>query len=264
MIRAAYNWLVYPHRIAFIRRLLPPGGGRILDVGCGNHGPRITKRYLPECEYHGVYNERWNLDAADDRCIDRLFRLDLNESGALGAVPDAAYDAVICSHLLEHLDAPRRVFDGLADKVKPGGVFYAETPAERSLRLPRAERGWMGFRGCLSFYDDDTHTGLVDLGPPAAALAEAGWSVRGPRARWMWRRVLLFPCYCVGCLLFKGFIPASVLWDVTGFAKYVVARRGRQGTLTPALSQCQQGEREENGGERGPSLPSPPEGERVG
>lgn len=225
MIRSIYNWLTYPHRLAFIRGKLPAKGGVILDVGCGNHSPRITKRYLPACTYHGIHDSRWNLDEADDRALDELFVLDLNVPGSLTAVRDDAYDAVICSHILEHISEPGRVLQELAGKVKCGGVLYVETPSERSLRLPRADRGWLVFRGCLNFDDDETHKELVEPEEMAVVLRDMGFLVDGPRDRRMWRRVLLFPFYCVGCLLFKGFVPASVLWDVTGFAKYLVALR---------------------------------------
>lgn len=227
VVSRMYNWLVYPHRIAFVRRHLPPGGCRILDIGCGNHSPKITKRYLPDCEYHGVHNARWNLDENDDRCVDRLFELDLNDSAALEQIPVGEYDAVICSHILEHLSSPMGALTKLADAVKPGGVIYVEVPSKRSLRLPRAANGWMGFRGCLNFRDDETHVEWVDPDMVARVLRDADFAVRGPCYRWMWRRVLLFPFYCVGCLFAKGFIPASVLWDVTGFAVCVTAVRNR-------------------------------------
>jgi len=219
---AIYNWLVYPHRLAFVRPYLPGGRVRVLDVGCGNHSPRITKRYLPDCVYHGLQKSRWNLDEGDDRSIDRLYEVDLDDRSGPDTVPDAAYDAVICSHVLEHLRAPGRALALLARKVAPGGVLYVETPTARSLRLPRAENGWMGFRGCLNFRDDETHVKPVDPRTVVEVLRGAGLGVRGPAPRWMWRRVLLLPFYCAGCLATKGFVPASVLWDVTGFACYVI------------------------------------------
>jgi SAM-dependent methyltransferase len=220
-----YNWFMLPHRIAAIRGRVPAGRPCILDVGCGNHSPRITKTYLPTCEYHGVDNRRWNRDSADDRALDRLFDIDLEIPGALDEVPDGAYDAVICSHVLEHLSDPCGVVVHLARKVKPGGVLYAETPSPRSLTLPRAANGWMGIRGSLNFHDDDSHKQLVDLGRVAAALEKDGFEARGPRRCLLWRRVMFLPLYVIATLVVKGFVPASVVWDVTGFAASVTATR---------------------------------------
>ena len=67
MLTDVYNWFLYPHRIAAVRPWLKSARPRLLDIGCGNHSPRITKTYLPQCEYHGVDNRRWNRDAEDDR-----------------------------------------------------------------------------------------------------------------------------------------------------------------------------------------------------
>jgi SAM-dependent methyltransferase len=225
MFRALYNWFLCPPGIAAIRRSRPPGKPRLLDVGCGNHGPKIAKRYLPECEYHGLYDRRWNLDDEDTRCMDRAFEIDLESPAALDQVPDGAYDALICSHVLEHLADPYVVVGPLARKLKPGGVFYVEVPSERSLRLPRAANGWMGIRGCLNFRDDDSHKTMVDLGRVSAILIGEGFDVRGPRPRRMWRRVLFFPLYVLAVLAVKRFIPASVMWDVTGFAACLTAVR---------------------------------------
>jgi len=149
--------------------------------------------------------------------------VDLDDAAGLEQVPDDSYDAVICSHILEHLRSPYTVALALAQKLKPGGILYIEVPSQRSLTLPKAEHGWLFFRGCLNFRDDETHRELVDVDRVAMELRDLGLQVAGPKNRRMWRRVLLFPFYCVGCLLTKGFVPASVLWDVTGFAVAVTA-----------------------------------------
>lgn len=227
MVASLYNWFMLPHRIAAIRHRLPSGRPRVLDVGCGNHSPRVTKAYLPQCEYHGIDNRRWNRDGDDDRAIDRFFAIDLEVAERLDEVPDETYDAVICSHVLEHLSDPYGVARRLVRKVKPGGVLYVETPSPRSLALPRAATGWMGIRGSLNFRDDDSHKEPVDLARVAAELQKAGFSVDGPRRCLLWRRVVFLPLYIVATLLAKGFVPASVVWDVAGFADALSAVRRR-------------------------------------
>ena len=219
------NWLVYPHRIAAVRGWLRADRPRLLDVGCGNGSPTSTRRCLPGCEYHGIDHTRWARSEEDDRNMDRFFDIDLERPQALDAVPDGAYDAVICSHVLEHLSNPEAVLREVLKKVKPGGVLYIEVPSRRSLTLPRARHGWMGIRGCLNFYDDATHKTLVDLSMVARILSDSGFRVGATRPRRMWRRVWLLPVYMAGGLLMKGYIPAAVLWDVTGFAEYLTAVR---------------------------------------
>ena len=217
-----YHWLACPFRMVAIRKCMGSGPVRILDVGCGNHSPRITRTYIPHCTYHGVQKSRWNLDAADDAVIDRLFTIDLDDADALGAIPDSAYDVVICSHILEHLADPVAVVALLATKIAPGGMLYVETPSPRSLRLPRCSGGWMGIRGCLNFHDDETHRAVVDLDAVSDVLTAERVRVTPPRYCRLWRKILLLPFYMAATRVTKGFIPASVLWDATGFAQYVV------------------------------------------
>ena len=228
--RILYDWFLYPHHIAAIAPYLRAAARpQVLDIGCGNHAPKIAKRYLPRCIYHGVDNRRWNRDAEDDACMDRFFELDVNRLESLAALPDAAYDAVICSHVLEHLAEPYHVVAALAAKVRPGGVIFVEVPSPRSLTLPRAANGWLGIRGCLNFHDDETHRTMVDLDVVADTLRRAGFAVNAPRPRRMWRRVLGLPLFVVAVLVTKGFIPASVVWDITGFATILTAVREGDG-----------------------------------
>ena len=181
--QVVYDWLAYPHRIAAIRKFVVNEKPRLLDVGRGNHSPKITKRYLPMCEYHGIEHTRWNLDAEDDEKTDRIFRINLEDPDALAAVPDREYDAVICSHVLEHLSDPYTVSGRLADKLRPGGMLYVEVPSETSLKLPRTGNGWMGIRGCLNFRDDESHKTMVDLSAVSTILRTSGLSVSKARRR---------------------------------------------------------------------------------
>lgn len=223
MLKPVYRWLTCPFRIVRISRLFASDHPRILDVGCGNHSPRITKDHLPDCEYHGLHNSRWNLDAEDEQKADRILNINLENAGELDAIPRGAYDVVICSHVLEHLCDPYRVARSLAGRVCLGGLLYAETPSSRSTKLPRCANGWMRVKGCLNFEDDETHKGLVDLARVSDELRAAGFDVSRPRTCRLWRKILLLPAYVTACLFTKGFVPASVFWDITGFAQYVVA-----------------------------------------
>ncbi len=224
-----YNWFAYPHRLAAIRPFVGAPHPRVLDIGCGNHSPKTTKRYMPDCIYHGVDNRRWNRDDEDDRLIDRFFDIDLDSPGCLAQIPGGYYDVVICSHVLEHLCRPYDLVGALVPKLASGGVLFIEVPSRRSLKLPRAARGWLCVRGCLNFADDETHKTMVDLERVTDILRESGLDARDPATSVLWRRILLLPLYLVAALAVKGFVPASLLWDICGFARSVtaVARKAR-------------------------------------
>jgi len=221
-----YRWFEYPHRFVATRARLHKPGAAVLDVGCGNHSPSLTKAYFPTCVYHGIdRDDSWNLDPRDVAAMDRFFRIDLDQPDALAVVPDGAYDVVMCSHLLEHLASPEETALQLARKLRPDGLLFLEVPSRRSLRFPRAAQGWFRIRGVLNFYDDPTHREIVDLGRVGARLRAVGLEVDETRPRRLWRRILLLPAYVVAGLILRGYVPATVVWDVTGFAELVVARR---------------------------------------
>jgi SAM-dependent methyltransferase len=46
------------------------------------------------------------------------------------------YDAIVCSHVLEHVADPLATVRTLAERLKPDGVFYAEVPMEVWRRAP--------------------------------------------------------------------------------------------------------------------------------
>ena len=225
MSRRLYDWFMLPHSIAAARRVGVPDSARILDVGCGNHSPRKVKTYYPRCEYHGIDNTRWNQDERDDSAIDRFFRVDLDAPGQLDVLPSGHYDMVICSHVLEHLIRPYQAVAEIMGKVKPGGGLYIECPSQRSLRLPFAADGFYGIHGCLNFHDDNTHKTMVDLEHVAELLRASGFTVTGPSPTRLYRRVFLLPLYVAAVLCVKRFVPASILWDVTGFAQSLTAKR---------------------------------------
>lgn len=221
-----WNWFEYPHRLAAVEEQLARPGARLLDVGCGNHSPSITKRHFPDLCYEGVDREDWNRDEADAEAMDAFFELSLDDPAAVATIPDGRYDAVVCSHVLEHVEDPARTVALLVEKLKPGGVAYFEVPSERSLDLPRAENGWMGIKGCLNFWDDPTHLAWVDLRPIAESLRARGYRVEGPSPRRMKRRLVLLPAYAAAGLALRGYVPASVVWDAVGFAESIRVTRG--------------------------------------
>jgi SAM-dependent methyltransferase len=227
LLRAAYRWFEVPHRFVATRARLEPHGAVVLDVGCGNHSPSLTKRYFPDCVYYGVDREDWNKDEADFQAMDRYILVDLDVAGSLDEVPNRAFDVIMCSHVLEHVKDPDRVAAELASKLRADGVMYVETPTAKSLRLPRAADGWWGVKGCLNFHDDPTHRELVDLNSLARLLQADGFPVSRVRRRLLWRRVVLLPLYAVAGVLTRGYVPASVVWDLTGFSAYVLVRGPR-------------------------------------
>ncbi len=117
-------------------------------LGCGDHSPSLTKKYFPQCEYHGIDREIYNNTQEELKEIDHYYELDLMRDG-LRCTPNDYFDVLNFSHVIEHLSNGLEVLDELLGKVKAGGYIYIEFPGMRSLYLPRAE-------GTLNFCDDAT------------------------------------------------------------------------------------------------------------
>lgn len=188
-----------------------------LDVGCGNHMPQVTKKRFPAWNYYGLDRADYNVDAADKAVMAGYYRVDL-ATGTLDSLPDAFFDIIVMSHVLEHLHNGLDVLDGLARKLKPGGRIYLEFPSERSLALP-------SMKGSLNFCDDPTHVRVYDVREIANLLLERGFRILKAGRRQYWTRIWLFPIIVPLKLLTRGRFEAGDFWDIAGFADYVFARK---------------------------------------
>ena len=142
--------------------------------------------------------------------------------GVQSHIPDRRYRVILCSHVPEHLRRPNELLPELVKKLSPAGALYREVPSVWSLTLPAAASGGWGVKGYLNYHDDPTQITHLDL-RIAACLQDLGLEVKDPFRRRLWRRICLQPLYALAGVLVRGYVPSSVLWDVTGFADYPVA-----------------------------------------
>jgi SAM-dependent methyltransferase len=187
----------------------------LLDVGCGNHSPKQTRKWFPKCRYSGIDRELYNLDESDLAAMTTFFRIDLQRE-SLSAVPDRAYDVILFSHVIEHLTNGLEVLADLAGKLAPGGRLYVEFPSERSLRLP-------SMKGTLNFHDDPTHVRLYTVAEVRGALEGRGLEILRAGRRRDLAHIVLCPVHLLYNLIKNRRLSAAALWDLLGFADYVYA-----------------------------------------
>ena len=120
---------------------------RVLDVGCGFGAARKFTRFCPRCEYHGLDRDKASLLPDDVSRMHRFYEADL-ETSDLSCIPDGHFDAIILSHVIEHLRHGEDCLRRLVSKLKSGGVIYVEYPGVRSLAAPHATGG-----GFLHFHE---------------------------------------------------------------------------------------------------------------
>jgi 2-polyprenyl-3-methyl-5-hydroxy-6-metoxy-1,4-benzoquinol methylase len=102
--------------------------GRVLDFGAGTGELINLIGRVDGIEMHGA--DILPKPAAIPASVP-WYQADLNEDLAIG---EEAFDAVICSEVLEHLENPRAVLRNIRRLLKPGGKLLLTMPNQESLR----------------------------------------------------------------------------------------------------------------------------------
>jgi predicted TPR repeat methyltransferase len=211
--------LVLPYSLRTLKRKVSRTDEvRILDIGCGPDMPGIAARAFPRRVYHGIDIAKPNPETL--RHIDEFFPLDLTSSD-FAEIKDGFYDAILMSHVIEHIMNGEKVIAALAPKLKPQGAMFVEFPSVRSLGLPSGT-------GTLQFCDDDTHVRVYEISEVANAMLRAGLTVVKAGTRRDWVRFALAPAAIplqIRTLIATGHLHARGLWDILGFASFVLAIR---------------------------------------
>lgn len=137
-LEAAYQgrtWEHYRHQLATVVEFAPPG--QVLDVGAGT-GLLVEcfRKFGIPCV--GVEGSAAGVDMAAARGVPLVLGL-LDEPLPF---PDAAFSAVICNQVIEHLEpatADRLLVEARRVLI-PGGILYIESPSPRD-PVQRAEAG---------------------------------------------------------------------------------------------------------------------------
>ncbi len=211
-----------PMKFRYIRHRLTTTAPRILDIGCGNGSPSLTKKWFPACHYAGADIQRYNLDDANLAAMDEFYGIGVDGSG-YEAIPDATYDLVILNHVIEHMANPTPIVAKLCGKLKPGGYIWIAFPSRRSLSLPHS------VDETLNFCDDPTHVYLPEVREVANILlandvriVHAGRSREGVLTaladsfKLLKRRLMR---------TFTGRFSGRGLWYVLGFEDHVLGQR---------------------------------------
>jgi 2-polyprenyl-3-methyl-5-hydroxy-6-metoxy-1,4-benzoquinol methylase len=146
-----------------LRELSPNLRGNYLDVGSGN-GELIDQvmRTFPvqisACDY------RDDLMTVAGVKVDVA---DLNRDPL--PYPDATFDAITCTEVIEHLEDFRAALREISRVLKPGGVFVVSTPNVLNLRsrLRYLFFGFFNLYGPLRLGDDRQHSTYGHINPVA-------------------------------------------------------------------------------------------------
>jgi 2-polyprenyl-3-methyl-5-hydroxy-6-metoxy-1,4-benzoquinol methylase len=98
---------------------------KVLDIGCGNGNISLA---LGSLGYNvtGVDIDQTSIDTASSRNQFPNVKFEVIDANSF-AIGDA-FDAVVCSEVLEHLHKPYELSESIYRILKPGGVFVATVP----------------------------------------------------------------------------------------------------------------------------------------
>ncbi len=210
--------LTLPAKYRYLNKLFKQGAFVLLDIGAGNHSASKTKKWFPNCEYHGLdLNKNYNNDENDFKLMHSFYELNLEDLN-LDSVPNAHFDFIMMAHVIEHLKNGEEVLVKLLAKLKPGGYLYVEYPGIRSTRLPR-------MRGTLNFFDDETHVRVYSLTELYNLFLKNNTEIiKGGTRRYM-PNILMMPLKVIHNLIKYGKILPSIFWDFFGFAEFILIKK---------------------------------------
>jgi ubiquinone/menaquinone biosynthesis C-methylase UbiE len=112
-------------------------GARLLDAGAGELKNRQYCDHLNYvsqdfCQYQGtgavrsegLHSKKWDTT-----------RIDLVSDITTIPEPDASFDAILCSEVLEHVPEPTHALDEFARLLKPGGVMILTAPFSSNVHM---------------------------------------------------------------------------------------------------------------------------------
>lgn len=120
----ARDKIYHNHGNAAVLALIPNQARTVLDVGCGaGDNARIlaSRGFVVD----GVTFAEAEAQQARRWC--RQVYLHNLEQG-LPALPDAAYDCIVCSHVIEHICFPQRLLEDIGAALAPKGVLVVALP----------------------------------------------------------------------------------------------------------------------------------------
>jgi ubiquinone/menaquinone biosynthesis C-methylase UbiE len=115
-----------------LRALLPPSGGRLIEVGAGFG--RLADEYTGYGEVVMLDSSEVHVAAALETLgDDPRYQIVLGDAAAL-PFPDGYFDAAVCVRVLHHFGDPGPIIAELGRVLRPGGVLVLEYANRRNLK----------------------------------------------------------------------------------------------------------------------------------
>ena len=210
--------MITPFRFTFLKKAFGDKPFTLLDIGSGNGSASLTKKFFPGCRFYGLDITRdYGYTEDDFKQMEEFYSMDLNKLD-YAAIPDAHFDYIQMSHVIEHLPEGEKVLQHLFPKLKPGGYFYVEYPGKKSKKLP-------SMKGSLNFHDDPTHVRVYSVAELKPVFEQQHFTVLKSGTRRHWPYILLFPYNVIKSLVVNKGLRGYIFWDICGFAEFLFCQK---------------------------------------
>jgi 2-polyprenyl-3-methyl-5-hydroxy-6-metoxy-1,4-benzoquinol methylase len=156
----ADNWLFD----ALIELAAPQSGWRVLDVGC-NTGELTVRLAALQCRTLGL-----DINADAIALARQQFPTGEFQVGTLTELSARDFDAIVSSHVIEHLPDLEEFLHAARKRLRPGGRLVLATPNRCAWSRRLAHRLWG-----VSFFDDPTHVCFYSAGNLRDRLVRCGF-----------------------------------------------------------------------------------------
>jgi len=200
---------------AFVELLDPQPGWRVLDVGC-NTGELTSRIAALQCRTLGIDLNPDAIALARQRFPALEFR-----AATLPDLDEYGFDAIVASHVIEHLHDLDEFLLTARRRLKTDGKFLLATPNRHAWIRRLAHRLWG-----VSFFDDSTHIRFYTARQLRHRLAACGFQqivtetrrLYFPLAARLTHSVhLSLPCFGMGDHLFASAVaPSTQTNGITG------------------------------------------------
>ena len=210
---------IKPHKkFVFLSNL--PNNSKILDVGCGSHSSSIFTGINNTFEYYGIDIQLYRMNENDIKVAHNLILTTPELFDTKIAEYKNYFDAVVCSHNLEHCNDYEKVLDAILGALKKNGVVYFSFPSEKTVHFPSRKGG-------LNFYDDTSHINVINYSNFINKLKNNNFEITYTRQNYQ----PIIP-YILGLLyepfgkIFKNqILRFSSTWAFYGFETVVIAKK---------------------------------------
>ncbi len=122
--RFSMYWFARRYYAALIRRYAPPGGGKLLEMGCGL-GHLLG---LLQDDFHCVGIDLIDYSVEQTKLNAPRAEALLMSADDLSPFESESFSVVVALHLVEHLPDPEGTIRQVKRILKPGGLFLFATP----------------------------------------------------------------------------------------------------------------------------------------